>query len=219
MAARVALLLLWLSLAGCIAAPPGRPEPSYLPTYPLPAATAVPEPGAIYAAGGTGLFADPLAGRVGDVLTVTLEEQTQASKSSDTSITKNATSELNNPVVGTLGIGNGVVNSLNNNNSFDGEADTDQSNSLTGTLTVVVAERLPNGLLRVQGEKWLNLGQGEEFIRVSGLVRPADIGPDNSVSSLRIADARIAYSATGVFASANRAGWLSRFFLSPLLPF
>jgi flagellar L-ring protein precursor FlgH len=78
---------------------------------------------------------------------------------------------------------------------------------------------LPNGLLVVQGEKWLNLNRGEEYVRVSGLLRPEDVDGQNTVSSLRLADARIAYSGTGDFADTNKAGWLSRFFLSPLMPF
>ena len=73
--------------------------------------------------------------------------------------------------------------------------------------------------MQIQGEKWLNLNRGEEYVRVSGLARPEDIDGDNVVSSLRLADARIAYSGTGELADTNRAGWLTRFFLGPLMPF
>ena len=76
-------------------------------------------------------------------------------------------------------------------------------NSLNGTISAVIAAVLPNGLLKVQGEKWFQLNRGEEYVRVSGLLRAADISPDNSVSSQRMADARIAYSGTGEIAQAN----------------
>src|SRR5690606_4314762 len=102
---------------------------------------------------------------------------------------------------------------------FNGEADANQSNSLTGPITVTVADVLPNGLLAVRGEKWITLNNGDELIRLSGLIRPEAVGPDNSVLSTRIADARITYSGTGAFANASKPGWLSQFFMSPVWPF
>ena len=83
----------------------------------------------------------------------------------------------------------------------------------------MVAEVLPNGLLLVQGEKWMNFNRGEEYLRVSGLVRPEDVDAYNSVSSLRLADARISYSGTGELADSNTPSWLSRFFFHPVMPF
>lgn len=80
-------------------------------------------------------------------------------------------------------------------------------------------EVLPNGLLRVAGEKRLQLNQGEEFLRLAGYLRAADIDNANQVSSLRVANARIAYSGQGTLAEANQPGWLTRFFTGPLMPF
>ena len=108
----------------------------------------------------------------------------------------------------------GIGTSLNNERDFKTRADADQSNSLAGSITVSVTEVLPNGVLRIRGEKWLSLTNGEEYIRLTGLVRPRDIQPDNSVASNRIADARIAYGGTGDFDQANQMGWLARFFNS-----
>ncbi|MEJ2669317.1 MAG: flagellar basal body L-ring protein FlgH, partial [Gammaproteobacteria bacterium] len=109
--------------------------------------------------------------------------------------------------------------SLSGEREFAGEADADQSNSLSGNITVTISQVLPNGMLRIRGEKWLTLSRGEEFIRITGLVRPADVRPDNTVLSTRVADARIAYSGTGELAEANQMGWLTRFFNHPLWPF
>ena len=78
---------------------------------------------------------------------------------------------------------------------------------------------LPNGLLVVRGEKWMRLNQGDEYIRLTGLARPEDVLADNTVSSTKLADARISYSGTGALANSNRQGWASRFFNGPLWPF
>jgi flagellar L-ring protein precursor FlgH len=78
---------------------------------------------------------------------------------------------------------------------------------------------LPNGNLVVRGEKWLTLNTGEEFMRIEGLVRAADVKSDNTVESNRIANARIQYSGKGQGQEAQSAGWLAKFFLSTLMPF
>ena len=79
-------------------------------------------------------------------------------------------------------------------------------------------ERLPNGNLLVRGEKLLRLNRSDEVVQIQGIVRPADINPDNSVASSRIGDARIVYTGRGELAQANAQGWLSRFFNSVVMP-
>ena len=108
---------------------------------------------------------------------------------------------------------------LSGDQAFSGEGWSTQSNRLDGSVTVTVVEQLPNGNLFVQGEKWLTLNQGKEFVRVSGIVRPVDILADNSVSSEKVANARIEYAGKGALADANRMGWLARFFNSPWIWF
>ena len=78
---------------------------------------------------------------------------------------------------------------------------------------------LNNGSLVIRGEKWISINNGDEFIRVTGLVRSQDIKPDNTVDSTRMANARIQYSGTGTFADAQKVGWLSQFFMSDWWPF
>lgn len=173
------------------------------------------------AAPGFSLFGDKTAHRQGDLLTVLLKETTKSSKSAETSIKKDSEIRLGNPnIFGRPtrlgGLNLGVDASLSRD--FDGEAEADQSNSLNGSISVTVSEVLPNGLLRIRGEKWLTLTEGDEYIRLSGLVRPDDIGVDNTVNSNKIADARIAYSGTGSFADANSQGWLASFFNSEWWP-
>lgn len=162
-------------------------------------------------------YGDQVALNVGDILTVTLEEQTTASKSADTSYDKDDEINFNEATI----LGNAInfkgMSLLTNpsfEREFDGSASSDQSNSLRGSISVTVSEVLPNGILRIQGEKWLKLNQGDEYIRLTGLIRPQDIGTDNTVPSSKVADARIAYGGTGEFDDVNRQGWLSRFFNS-----
>lgn len=199
-------------------------EESYDPPVPQAQVYQPPSAGSIYRAGtDVRLFEDLKAGRVGDILTVRLTENTNASKNSQTSTSKSTDATLANPTVfGRPTTFDGVPmfeGSLAGEQGFDGAGSSSQSNSLVGDITVTVVERLPNGNLRIRGEKWVTLNQGQEFIQLSGIIRPYDIEPDNSLNSTRIADAQITYSSKGVMAAANKMGWLSRFFNSVWHPY
>lgn len=195
----------------------------------LPAARALPPPapptaGAIYQAGQQmELFADLKARRVGDILTIKLNEAINASKNAVTKTNKATTIATTGPTIFGRAITTGGVpilnTSLNGGDTFDGEGSSTQSNSLVGSITVAVIGVQANGNLIVQGDKTLKLNQGDEFVRISGVIRPADIGADNTVTSDRVADARISYSGKGAVASSNNMGWLARFFNSPFMPF
>lgn len=213
-------------LSGCVmpAATPSRPEPAYQPVWPQMEDVRPASPGSLYAVNHSlALYDDRRAKKMGDVITIVLEENTRSSKSAETSLKKGTTNEILDPSILGHVVGgdpnSSILNSLESSTEFSGEGDSDQSNSLSGTITAVVAKVLPNGLLMVQGEKWFQLNRGEEYVRVSGLIRPEDVSGDNTVSSLRLADARIAYSGTGELAQANTAGWLTRFFLGTVFPF
>ena len=215
--------------SGCMA-PTAKPDDPYyapvLPRTPLPAAQ---NNGSIYQAGfENGLYDDRKAFRVGDIITITLNERTQASKNANSNLQKDSSANLG--VTSLFGFTPSVTNPLTGGNmnlgaQFNGERESSgsgqagQSNSLSGSVTVTVAEVLPNGILAVRGEKWMTLNTGDELMRISGLVRADDISTDNTVSSTRVADARITYSGTGAFADASQPGWMSRFFMSPLWPF
>ena len=223
---KVIFVAFGIALLGACTTPsvPHRSEPNYRPVWPV---TQAPQPvsaSSLYQSShNLRLFDDSRAREVGDIITIVLEEQTRSSKSAETSVRKSTDNEVLNPrLFGNTVRGSGpndIVNSISSGTEFSGEGESDQSNSLNGTISAVIAAVLPNGLLQVQGEKWFQLNRGEEFVRISGLLRSEDISPDNSVSSLRLADARIAYSGTGELAQANRAGWLTRFFLGAVNPF
>ncbi|OIJ42498.1 flagellar basal body L-ring protein FlgH [Massilia timonae] len=174
--------------------------------------------GGVFTADTVSLTSDSRAYRVGDAVTVILQETTQASKRAGTSISKGSSIGIS-PLAALGKVYDKAAVDITADRDFQGDATSTQQNALSGSLTVIVQEVLPNGLLRVAGEKNLMLNQGEEFVRLKGFVRAADVDADNRVSSLRVANARIAYSARGALAEANQPGWLTRFFNSPWLPF
>ncbi len=102
--------------------------------------------------------------------------------------------------------------------AFTGKGEAEQSNALSGELSVTVIAVRSNGTMLVRGEKALTLNRGDEHVQLSGIVRASDIGPDNRIASTRLADARISYTGKGEIARASRQGWLQRFF-SMVSPF
>jgi len=171
---------------------------------------------------GVNLYDDRRAYRAGDIITVTLNERTVSSKSAETKIDKDGKVDFGeDTILGNLVDikGSSLLTNLDQSRSFDGSGETDQQNRLQGSIAVTIADVLPNGLLVIRGEKWMTLTNGQEFIRISGLIRPDDVASNNTVSSTKVADARISYSGTGDLAAANKQGWASRFFNSSVWPF
>jgi flagellar L-ring protein FlgH len=215
-------MLMLAVLTGCQTAKPPPKEDAQLSWAMEPVAP--PSNGAIYQVGrDVALFENPGARHVGDTLTIVLSESTAAKKSATTNTSKSTNQTL--PGMTLLGSpvtihGTPVLsNNINDASKFAGEGDSAQSNSLTGFITATVTRVLPNGNLYIQGEKYIGINQGSEYVRVSGVVRPIDIGSDNSVPSLKVGAARFSYGGKGALNDANAQGWLSRFFNSPWTPF
>ncbi|MGE5451530.1 MAG: flagellar basal body L-ring protein FlgH [Acidobacteriota bacterium] len=205
-------------LAGCSGMPL---PPETTPDEPPPVARTAPRKGQ---SGGVfvpeaawSLTADHRPFRPGDVLTIMLEETTQASKKADTKFGKASTVDVAPTVIGNNHFKTNV--GVSAQRDFTGSSTSTQQNALQGAISVVVQDVLPNGLLQIKGDKSLTLNQGEEIIRLSGYVRASDVDTDNRLSSQRIANARITYAGKGSLADANTAGWLTRFFNSPWMPF
>jgi len=221
---RISALIGVALLAGCASQPPIKPDPQFNAAMP-------PEPsqhnpaqsnGAIFQTGQVdNMFVDAKPYRVGDILTVVLEERMQASKSAETSTGKSQDTAVTPPNV--LGLTGPVVDRLNAQMSaerdFSGDGQSSQQNTLNGHITVTVARVLSNGNLVIRGQKWIGINQGSEYIKLSGMVRPQDIAPDNTIMSTRVANAQIAYGGEGVIDQSNNMGWLARFFNSPVFPF
>lgn len=228
-AAPLALLLIG-TLAGCASA--GRRDADWAPTAVVPATAPVQAPasanGSIYAgatqagAPAMRLFQDSRARDPGDLVTVVLLERTVAQTRASTSISKESDTGIAAPTLFGAPVTYGGRDILSADMSaergFKGDGDSAQSNRLDGEITATVVQRLPNGNLVIQGEKRVRLNQGDEVVRIQGVIRPADIGPDNRIASHRVADARITYGGRGPVAKSNAMGWLSRFFNSAWMP-
>lgn len=215
---RLLAAALVLLLAGCAGVPL---PPESTPDEPPPVSRAPArkgQSGGVFVPGAAwSLTADHRPFKAGDVLTVVLQETTQASKKADTQFGKSASASISPTLIAGRTLKTDV--GLDAQREFNGSATSTQQNALQGAITVVVQDVLPNGLLQVRGDKSLTLNQGEEIIQVSGYVRPDDVDTDNRLSSRRIANARISYTGRGTLADSNTAGWLTRFFTSPWMPF
>lgn len=198
---------------------PPAPHPEYRPVTPAPAPAPLANGGIFQAAAGySPLTMGQRAGSIGDVLTVVLTERTTAQKSATLATERGGSIGLTPPSTGPLSFFNPSDIAMGGNSESAGRGSTQQTNALFGEITVTVADTYSNGTMLVRGEKRVRINRGDEFIRVSGIVRQSDIGPDNRIPSTRIADARIDYVGTGEVARAARQGWLQRFF-SIISPF
>jgi flagellar L-ring protein FlgH len=206
-------------LAGCLGAGTRGPDPAFAPVL-AAAPAAPPANGSIFqvSEGYAALTSGSRAARVGDIIQVQLVERTNAATQNSQSSDRTSGIGLTPPTTGILSIFNPTDVAMGGNSEFSGRGAAAQSNQLSGDIAVTVVAVHANGLLEVRGEKRVRINRGDEYIRLSGLVRPADIGPDNRVASTRIANAHITYSGAGEVANASRQGWFQRFFNS-LSPF
>jgi len=210
------LLVVLLGLAGCGTTPSTIVEH---PTTARPQAQATPPAGngAIYQATAyRPLFEDRRARHVGDVLTIVINEKTQAGKQASSNASKN--SEVDSSISAVAGLPlkmfQGVGLNAEAATSYDDKSALNSSNTFSGSVTVTVIEVLPNGNLVVAGEKQIGLDKGTEYIRLSGVVQPDTIQAGNTVSSAKVADARIEYRTSAKFDKAEMMSWMARFFLS-----
>lgn len=219
----LSIVAVTLSLLSACVTPPQR-DPAFAPVAPADLRPPVQSSGSIYQAGyDMRLFEDHTAKRVGDVLTITLLERTQAQKTDDFDAKKDTAMSAEVPTM--FGIaasaltGQSVKTTLASKKEFTATGSADQSNSLTGDISVTVVSVLPNGNLSVRGEKRVTLNQGDEFVRLSGIVRPVDINAANIITSDKVADVTIMYVGEGAIADASKMGWLARILQSPWFPF
>ena len=194
-------------LAGCNNLPTKLTHSAeFAPVYPVAVERPQAPTGAIYNGRGSDLwFGKGRAYAVGDLITVLLNESTQAARQQTGEIKRKNSNDVL-PGSWSAKLGTGVnLNSSEINSTGTGVAD--QTASLTGSIAVTVVEVLANGNLVVRGEKQLALTEGAEVIQVSGIVRPEDVSPNNTLQSRRLANAQIAYRGTGDMASAAKPGW------------
>lgn len=215
-------------LVGCSSAPERMEKFNYEPNYPVN----IPEKnqarnGSLYHPGESlSLFDDSRAHKVGDIITIELNESFNAKKKDEAKYEKadevdygiatpltlfgqTPTSPISAPF--STGAGTGLSIGYGNNSKFKGKSDVKQNSSLTGAIAVTVVEVISNGNLVIRGEKWITIHEGEEVIRFAGVIRPQDIRPDNTIDSEKVADVRLIYKDIGVSGDVNRPGSASRF--------
>ncbi|MFJ1298807.1 flagellar basal body L-ring protein FlgH [Pseudomonadota bacterium AL_CKDN230030165-1A_HGKHYDSX7] len=217
---RVLTGLALCALTGCAMIPP---EPIVLgPTTappPAPAPAGLRPNGSIYqptAYGNYPLFEDRRPRNVGDIVTIIVEERTNAAKNVATNTSRTGATTLG--IAAAPRFMDGVINDklntdITSENTANGRGGSSANNTFTGTITTTVMGVLPNGNLQIAGEKQIAINRGSEYVRISGVVDPRSITGTNSVSSTRVADARIEYRSKGVMDEVQTMGWLQRFFL------
>ncbi len=203
-------------LAGCASGIDDLPPSTgaYAPAVPVAREPVQVATGAIWRPGsGDALLGRQRRFQPGDVVTVLLSESTQAQRAANGNVSRAAKNDVvPSGLTGQLGATRALAGVNLNAATVEskGSGAADQSNSLTGSISLTVVEVLANGNLAVRGEKQMALNQGSEVIQVRGIIRPEDISPNNTVQSRRLADAQFTYKGGGELASATRAGWGTR---------
>jgi len=220
---------------GCATHHRALPHPLSSEVLPQAAVQPPPEPprltGSLWSEGRGSLFTDHRARRVGDIVTIKVKETASASKSAKTDL--NRTNDLKLGIPSIFGLeaaanarkarvatanGNGAaaigpdLSSLlaaSSSKKFAGDGATERSGKLDATLTAVVTRRLPSGNLVIEGRRRINLNEENQYILLTGIIRPEDISPTNTISSTQIADASISYYGVGPVADQQRQGWLA----------
>lgn len=217
---RPAVILTLSALMGGCAWIPHKPLVDDTPMAELPQRQAPLANGSIYQTSGfQPLFEDRRPRNTGDILTIVLDEQVSASKSSASNTTRKGDMTF------TPGLVPGQIKKLSDlgidvksANDFAGGGGSNARNSFTGTITVTVMDVMANGNLKVRGEKQIGINQGKEFIRFSGYVNPRTITAQNTVPSTQVAEARIEYVGDGYINEAQTMGWGQRLMMN-LWPF
>ncbi|RYF10406.1 MAG: flagellar basal body L-ring protein FlgH [Deltaproteobacteria bacterium] len=176
-------------------------------------------PGSLWSEASRNLFEDPRSSRVGDIITITMNEQVNAARNTSTQMQHDSSTNLGIPsfwsAMGALAATNPSIDpnailAAATNNAFTGQGATSSSGTLSAILPVRIKEAMPNGDFYVEGHKVVLLNDEEAFLYVSGVVRPIDIMPDNTVDSGLLADVEIEYTGRGVLSEAERVPWMQR---------
>lgn len=209
-----------LTLVGC-ASKPKMADAEFAPMVQIPVEAPPAATGSIYNGGrNDNWFGRKRDYKVGDIITVILNEETQADRRNSTTATRETSNDVMEGLAPKLPF-NKALNGLPLTGSTiesNGTGTAAQRATLRGSIAATVTQVLPNGNLVVRGEKQLDLSEGSEVIRVAGIVRTDDVGPDGTVFSRRLANAQISYTGTGDLASAAKVPWGTGF-LMKLWPF
>ncbi len=173
--------------------------------------------GSLWTDGGSGMFSDAKAHRVGDLVTVLVVENAKATRKLGMKKSKKSGRDLSGSF--SLDYGNAKKNAsvnpttklaIGNSKTFDGSGSTTNSDTLTASVTSVVTRVYPNGNMRIVGRRLVSINHQPQVLTFTGVIRPNDIGPDNTIPSSKVAQAEISYGGGGELATVAHEGWLSR---------
>ncbi|MFH1215945.1 MAG: flagellar basal body L-ring protein FlgH [Pseudomonadota bacterium] len=210
-------------ISGCASTSPPPPKPTLPDRFSLPDVQQknfAPAEGSLFSDNSLDLYKDSRASRVGDILIVEIVETSSGKKNARTK------TERESGVAGGISQFFGLEKWATKHNSnftpsasslkvdlqndFEGKGETERNSTMTATLSAKVVDVTPDGNLVIQAYREIRVNNETQFIVLSGMVRPRDISPNNSIQSTHIADARIEYSGTGVLGDKQQPGWLAR---------
>jgi flagellar L-ring protein precursor FlgH len=209
-----------LTVAGC-ASKPKMADAEFAPMVQIPVEPPTAATGSIYNGGrNDNWFGRKRDYKVGDIVTVILNEETQADRRNSTTASRETSNDIMEGLAPKLPFPKALGGLPLSGTSIEsnGSGTAAQRATLRGSIAATITQVLPNGNLVVRGEKQLDLSEGSEVIRVAGIVRTDDVGPDGTVFSRRLANAQISYTGTGDLASAAKVPWGTGF-LMKLWPF
>jgi flagellar L-ring protein precursor FlgH len=184
--------------------------------------------GSLYSAGAALLFRDTRAARLGDIITIKVDESEVASLESSTNLSRESSLKFAMPALfdiasrlqaaGMTGVDMSRLLDMTMGSKFDGGGRTQRTGKLMATIQARVKRVLPNEDLYLEGHKIVAVNGEDHHLYVSGVIRQEDVAPDNSVASARVADAQVVYNGVGLLTEQQRQGWLARLFtmVSPL---
>ena len=195
---------------------PGRPTPITAPRVDIPDVSED-RHGAVYEQDrGLDLFTDRSARRAGDLVTVLVEEEMSGERSVNSEMAREQEGDIPAPQLGGQEMevgGQPFAFEQDGEVAFEGGGSADQDTNLNATITAVVVDTTPNGHLIIQGEKAVTVSQGQERLRISGVVRADDVGANNEVSSDRIANLQVGYTGSETLSESAQPGWLTDFLM------
>jgi flagellar L-ring protein FlgH len=186
----------------------------------VPEQTAKPAAGAIWRGENdkSMLFADKKALYVDDIVTIIVSEAAQGGNKATTTTSRDSSADaaissffgVENAIIGNnANMGGKIALGGSSANSLKGVGDTSRNTSLIAKISARVIRVMDNGNLLIEGRRQVTVNAEDQFLIISGIIRPQDITTENTIASQYIADARIVYTGEGVVNDKMRPGWLT----------
>ena len=174
-------------------------------------------PGSLFGKGDNPLFSDKKAMNVNDLVTVVIQENTSQSTSADRSTSRTNNTNLGGATITAGGMLSSIANTISDysnigmqsssSTNYTGTGSNSRNESFNTTVSTRVIKILPNGNYFIEGSRELLINGEKQTIQLSGVIRPYDIGQDNTIDSRYIADDKILYKTEGDVARSTKKPW------------